>query len=171
MPLHYVDPNQHYGRWYRTLEKVGRSPKVQAASRRVLWPIDPWLYRVTGGRYPSILGGISTAPLVSTGARSGLQRVHQLTYFHDGADPILVASFMGSPTHPQWYHNLKKNPECRFGGDDFTASEVLDDDDYERLFGLAEKVYGGYAQYRSTAEAAGRRIPLFRLRASGPASG
>jgi len=26
--------------------------------------IDPWLYRATGGRYPWILGGVSTAPLM-----------------------------------------------------------------------------------------------------------
>ena len=43
------------------------------------------------------------------------------------------------------------------------ASEVTDAKEYDRLFGLAEKVYAGYRDYRGTT--AGRRIPLFRLTA------
>ena len=69
----------------------------------------------------------------------------------------------GGRSHPQWYYNLKANPECRFGGIDFVASEVTDAKEYDRLFGLAEMVYAGYRDYRGTT--AGRRIPLFRLTA------
>jgi hypothetical protein len=65
----------------------------------------------TGGRYPSILGGASTAPLMTTGARSGQPREHQITYFHDGQDAIAIASNFGGAKHPQWYYNLKAHPE------------------------------------------------------------
>ena len=106
---------------------------------------------------------MATAPLISTGAKSGRPRVHQLTYFHDGPDPVLVASFAGAPKHPQWYHNLRANPDCQFGGVGFVANEVVAPDEYERLFGLAEQVYAGYAEYRATAASFGRRIPLLRL--------
>jgi deazaflavin-dependent oxidoreductase (nitroreductase family) len=163
MGLYYVDPHQEYGRWYRLTEKYARTRPVQFIARHTLFHIDPWLYRVTRGRYPRVIGGNITAPLVSIGAKSGLRREHQLTYFHDGPDPILVASNSGGPKHPQWYHNLKANAECEFGFDRFVAAEVTDPADYERLFALAENVFGGYADYRVKTAAIGRHIPVFRL--------
>ncbi|GFG55416.1 nitroreductase [Mycolicibacterium agri] len=163
MPLHYVDPLQERGRWYRAQERFARSRPGQFVARHVFFHIDPWLFRVTGGRYPWVLGGNATAPLVSTGAKTGQRREHQLTYFHDGPTPILVASNSGQAKHPQWYHNLKAHPECELGDQPFTATEVTDPDEYARLFGLAEQVYAGYADYRVKTAASGRRIPLFRL--------
>lgn len=164
MSLHYVDPHKKHSRWYRALESWGRSRPGQFVARHVFFHIDPWLYRATGGRYPAILGGPSAAPLVSTGAKSGQRREHQLTYFHDGRDPILIASNSGGPKHPQWYYNLKANPQCEFGDQPFIAAEVSDPDEYARLFGLAERVYGGYGEYREKTAAVGRKIPLFRLK-------
>ena len=119
----------------------------QASSWRInVFPrVDPWLFRATGGRYPWVLGGPATAPLVTTGAKSGQRREHQLTYFHDGPDPILTASNYGGDKHPQWYYNLKANPQCEFGDEPFIATEVTDPDEYTRLYGLAEKVYAGWS--------------------------
>lgn len=163
MPLHRVDPNAARGRWYRALERISRSRPVQFFSRHVLFHIDPWLYRATGGRYPHVLGGVSTAPLVSTGAKSGLPREHQLTYFHDGKDVILIASNSGGPRNPQWYHNLVANPACTVADEPFVATEVTDPDEYARLFALAEKVYAGYSDYKVTTARHGRHIPVLRL--------
>ena len=163
MPLHYVDPNKKRGRWYKALESFGRSRPGQFFSRHVLFRVDPWLYRATGGRYPWILGGAATAPLIITGAKSGQPRKHQLTYFHDGPDPILIASNSGGPKHPQWYYNLKAHAECQFGDKRFVATEVTDPDDYARLYGLAERVYAGYGDYRVKTAPVGRQIPVFRL--------
>jgi deazaflavin-dependent oxidoreductase (nitroreductase family) len=139
--------------------RVGLAYGLRIAPR-----IDPWLYRATRGRYPSILGSVASAPLMTTGAKSGQLRETQLTYFHDGIDPILIASYGGGPKHPQWYYNLKAHPECQLGDERFVATEVTDPDDYERLFGLAGKVYAGYGDYREKTVAIGRRIPLFRLK-------
>ena len=130
--------------------------------------IDPWLYRKTGGRYPSILGGASTAPLMTTGAKSGQPREHQITYFHDGRDAIAIASNYGGPKNPQWSYNLKAHPQCELGDEKFVAREVTDPDDYAYLYGLAEQVYAGWGDYRLKTDPVGRRIPVFRLR---PASG
>ena len=147
-----------------------RRPRVSRASRpgqflaRHVNPrIDPWLYRATGGRYPSCLGTIATAPLKATGAKSGQPREVELTYFHDGSDPILIASNYGGPKHPQWYYNLKAHPECEFGGERFLATQVTDPDEYARLYALAEQIYAGYGDYRTKAAAVGRQIPVIRL--------
>jgi deazaflavin-dependent oxidoreductase (nitroreductase family) len=163
MPLHYVDPHKKHGRWYRALESFGRSKPGHFVARHIAPRLDPVLYRASGGRYPWIVGGASTAPLINTGAKSGQRREHQLTYFHDGPCPILMASNYGGAKHPQWYYNLKARPECEFGDELFTATEVTDPDEYARLFGLAEQVYAGYGDYREKTAAVGRRIPVFRL--------
>ena len=163
MPLHYVDPNKKRGRWYTALESFGRSRIGQFVSRHLFFRMDPWLYRATGGRYPWILGGAATAPPTSTGAKTGQPREHQLTYFHDEPDPILIASNSGGPKHPQWYYNLKAHPECQFGDERFVATEVTDPNEYVRLYALAEKVYDGYGDYRAKTAPIGRQIPIFRL--------
>ena len=163
MSLHHVDPNSAHGRRYRILEMFGRSRPGQFLSRHVLFRVDPWLYRTTGGRYPRVLGGTVTAPLTSTGAKSGQLRVCQLAYFHDGQDPILLASNSAKPAHPGWYFNLKAHPECRLGDDHFLAVEVTDPGEYERLYALAERVYAGYGDYRLKTAQVGRRIPALRL--------
>jgi deazaflavin-dependent oxidoreductase (nitroreductase family) len=131
--LHYVDPHKKHSRWYTAINNFGRSRPGQFLAHH-FWPrIDPWLYRATGGRWPWILGGVSTAPLMTTGAKSGQPREHQITYFHDGPDPIMTASNYGGPKHPQWYYNLKAHPECELGGEKFLATEVTDLDDYARV--------------------------------------
>ena len=112
------------------------------------------------------MGTIITAPLLATGAKSGEQREVQLTYFHDGSDVILLASNYGGSKHPQWYYNLKAHPECEFGGASFSASQVSDADEYERLYELAERIYAGYADYRAKTAPTGREIPIFRLKPS-----
>ena len=159
MPLHYVDPNQKRGRLYNATVRIARTRLGLAYGLRVAPRIDPWLYRATGGRYPSILGSVASAPLMTTGAKSGQPRETQLAYFHDGPDRILIASYSGGPKHPQWYYNLKAHPECQLGDEKFVATEVTDPDDYERLYGLAEQVYAGYGDYRVKTAAIGRRIP------------
>ena len=163
MPLHYTDPRKKHSRWYTALENFGRSRPGQFLAHHVTPRIDPWLYRATGGRYPWILGGVSTAPLMTTGAKSGQPREHQITYFHDGPDPIVTASNYGGPKHPQWYYNLKAHPECELGDEKFLATEVTDPDEHARLYGLAEQYYAGWSDYRLKTNPIGRHIPVFRL--------
>lgn len=160
MPLRYVDPRKPHGRVYATSVRFGRSRIGQFVARHVARRTDPHLFRLTGGRVN--MGPIINAPLVSTGAKSGQRRQVQLVYFHDGPDAILLASNYGSAKHPQWYYNLKANPDCEFGMEPFSATEVTDPAEYARLYELAERVYAGYDDYRAKTAPA-RQIPIFRL--------
>jgi len=162
VPLRYVNPTKKRGRVYRASVRFGRSRAGQFVARHIARHTDPHLFRLTRGRVN--MGAITNAPLVSTGAKSGQPREVQLTYFHDGPDVILLASNYGGTKHPQWYHNLKANSDCEFGGESYFASQVTDPDDYTRLYELAEQVYAGYSDYRAKTGAAGRQIPIFRLR-------
>ena len=78
-----------------------------------------------------------------------------------------IASSFGRDKHPAWYHNLSANPEATLerGGRRATyrAAEVHDDAERDRLFALADRVYGGYADYRERTGQIGRRIPVMRL--------
>jgi deazaflavin-dependent oxidoreductase (nitroreductase family) len=164
MPLRYVDPHRKQSRIYRADMRFGRTRAGQWVGRHISPRIDPWLYRKTRGRYPASLPVITSAPLVTTGARTRQPREVQLAYFHDGSDPILIASNYGGPNHPQWYYNLKADPQCEFGDERFVTTEVTDPDEYVRLFALAEKVYAGYGDYRAKTASVGREIPIFRLK-------
>ena len=55
------------------------------------------------------------------GCKVRATREHQITYFHDGPDPIVTASNYGGSKHPQWYYNLKAHPECELGDEKFLA--------------------------------------------------
>jgi deazaflavin-dependent oxidoreductase (nitroreductase family) len=59
---------------------------------------------VKGRQWPVLL-------LTTTGAKSGLPRVTPLNYTTDGDRLVVIASKGGSPTHPDWYHNLIAHPE------------------------------------------------------------
>lgn len=161
MPLRYVDPHRRRGQRYEQGVRFGRSRIGQFMARHIARRTDPVLFRLTKGRVN--MGPIVNAPLRSTGAKSGQPREVQLTYFHDGSDVILVASNFGGSKHPQWYYNLKAHPECTFGQEPFTATQVTEDDEYQRLYELAENVYAGYGDYREKTADAGRQIPIFRL--------
>lgn len=164
MPLRYVDPDKKHGIWYRAVERFARTRAAEFISRRIGIRIDPWLYRVTGGHITTSMGTVVSAPLMTRGAKSGQPREVQLTYFHDGPDPILIASNYGGTKHPHWYHNLKAHPECEFGGEKFVATEITDPDERTRLYALAERVYAGYGDYATKTAALGRQIPILRLK-------
>ncbi|ADT98181.1 MULTISPECIES: nitroreductase family deazaflavin-dependent oxidoreductase [Mycolicibacterium] len=161
MPLRHVDPHRRRGHRYDQGVRFGRSKFGQFMARHIARRTDPILFRLSKGRIN--MGPIVNAPLRTTGAKSGKPREVQLTYFHDGSDVILVASNFGGSSHPQWYHNLKANPECTFGQEPFTAAEVTDAEEHRRLYELAERVYAGYRDYREKTSVTGRDIPVFRL--------
>ena len=99
----------------------------------------------------------------TTGAKSGKKRYVPLMRVEENGRYAMVASKGGAPEHPSWYFNLTAHPDCEFGGEPFTATEVTDPQEYARLFALAEKVYSGYDDYREKTADSGRQIPIMRL--------
>lgn len=118
--------------------------------------------RLTGGRLGFDLM-IPTALLETRGARSGKLRRNAVIYFHDGERVTIVASKLGLPNHPAWFHNLRANPNVRLGGAPMRATVVGDDAERRRLWALADRVFAPYADYRREAAAANREIPIVQL--------
>jgi deazaflavin-dependent oxidoreductase (nitroreductase family) len=104
----------------------------------------------------------------STGAKSGVERVHPLMGIRDGDGWLIAASKGGAPEHPAWYHNLLAHPDTEVEVPDgrggvatvpVTASVLLE---AEHDAGWAQflRRSPAFGQY---AERSGRRIPVVRL--------
>jgi deazaflavin-dependent oxidoreductase (nitroreductase family) len=160
--LRYVDPYKRRSRVYFAVARISATKFGAWFSTNVSWKLDPLLMRLTNGRL-STTGPLAAALLESRGARSGLPRRNATLYFHDGERVTIVASKRGWPTHPAWYYNLRAHPEIFFGGLPFRAELVEDEAERQRLWGLADRVFPEYAEYRERAGHAGRMIPIFQL--------
>jgi deazaflavin-dependent oxidoreductase (nitroreductase family) len=160
--LPYVDPYKRRGRLYLTVARLSATKAGAWFSVNVAWKLDPFLLRLTGGRF-STAGPLATALLESRGARTGRQRRNATLYFHDGERVTIIASKRGWPEHPAWYYNLRKHPEIVYGGLPFRAELVEDEAERRRLWELADRVFPEYADYRERAAEAGRMIPIFQL--------
>ena len=101
--------------------------------------------------------------LTTTGARSKETRESPVVYTRDGGRIVIVASKGGAPTHPSWYHNLVEHPEVtvELKGEKFKAiAEVMDGDEYERLYKQHADINPGFHDYRRKTS---RKIPVVVL--------
>jgi deazaflavin-dependent oxidoreductase (nitroreductase family) len=111
-----------------------------------------------------LLTGLPVIFLTIKGKKSGQPRVTPLLAISDGSGYILIATKFGADHHPQWYFNIKANPEVevRFGGKVMTyRAEELDGERRQIAWECAVGQYAGYSSYERRA--AGRRIPVLKL--------
>ena len=100
-------------------------------------------FRANGGQVGGMMAGVPLLLLTTVGARSGQQRIAPLTYGVDGDRLVVIAAKRGSPTNPDWYHNLVANPRVvvEVGRDAFPAqARVAAGAERQRLFAqMAER--------------------------------
>jgi deazaflavin-dependent oxidoreductase (nitroreductase family) len=106
---------------------------------------------------------LPTALLETRGARTGRPRRNGVIYFHDRERVTIIASKLGLPHHPAWFHNLRAHPDVKLGGQPFHAQVIDDQSERARLWELADRVFPPYAAYRERARRAGRSIPIVQL--------
>lgn len=160
--LTYVDPNRPRGPLSRAYAAFANTRLGRLLSVNIFWKIDPYVLRWTGGRLGSGLL-VRTAVLETRGAKSGARRRNAVVYFHDGDRVTIVASKLGYPKHPAWFHNLRANPDVTFAGIPMRATVIGDEAERRRLWALADKVFAPYAAYRREAAKANREIPIIQL--------
>ncbi len=131
-------------------------------SLNVVWKVDPYLMRLTGGRLGLGLM-LPTGLLETRGARTGRLRRNAVIYFHDGDRVTIIASKLGAAEHPSWFHNARRNPDVTFGGQPFHVEIVEDESARTRLWELADRIFPPYAAYRGNAARVGRSIPILQL--------
>jgi deazaflavin-dependent oxidoreductase (nitroreductase family) len=162
--LPHVDPHARRGPLYRAYVRFLGTRLAAWLSPKVVWKVDPHLLRLTRGRVGMGLI-VPTALLETRGARSGLARRNGVIYFHDGERVVIVASKLGAPEHPAWFHNAIAHPDVTLNGRPFRAELVEDEVERARIWTLADRVFPPYAVYRERAARSDRTIPLLRLTA------
>jgi deazaflavin-dependent oxidoreductase (nitroreductase family) len=121
-------------------------------------------FRANEGRVGGPMAGATVILIHHIGARSGIERVTPLACSPQGNGRfVIVAANGGSPTHPDWYYNLKANPRIKVevGTQTFAVlAEELDDTARAELWPkvVAESPAVGEFQTRTT-----RQIPMFLL--------
>lgn len=120
-------------------------------------------FRANGGK----VAQFGDAPLVilhTIGAKSGQVREIPLVALVEGGDLYVFASKAGSPTHPDWYHNLKANPRItvEYGTDTFDATVTeLPPDEAQAALQRQAAVAPAFGEYVESAKP--RVIPAFRI--------
>ncbi len=127
-------------------------------------PIDRRLLKVGRGKLGLFLGQ-PVGLLGTTGARSGQPRETPLLYVDDGARVIVVASNVGKPHHPAWFHNLRAHPEVTFlrrgGHQGSYLARVAEGSERAELWKRVNDLYAGYETYQHRTD--GREIPVVVL--------
>jgi deazaflavin-dependent oxidoreductase (nitroreductase family) len=111
-------------------------------------------------------GPFENTPLLllhHTGAKSGKTRIHPLGYLADGDRYVIIASNGGSPADPDWFHNVKANPEVTIEVGSETIHAVASEaagDERERLFQTMAARAKQVAEHQTNTN---RRIPVIVL--------
>jgi len=121
-------------------------------------------FRATGGHPGGDWAGTPMILIHHVGARSGIERVTPLGYLPVGDDRFaVVASSGGSPSHPDWYYNLRANPviTAEVGARTLTVvAEELDDAARAELWPTLVTRFPTVGKYQASTT---RQIPVFVL--------
>jgi deazaflavin-dependent oxidoreductase (nitroreductase family) len=135
----------------------------------LFWKIHPYLYRWSRGRLGGKIMNLPVLLLTTRGRRSGERRTRALMYLPDGSDFVVIASFLGEPRHPDWWLNLRAQPQAeveigsrRIG----VVAHEAEGAERDRLWNAVVRRQKDYAEYQ---ERTARRIPVVVLKPTGTA--
>jgi deazaflavin-dependent oxidoreductase (nitroreductase family) len=109
--------------------------------------------------------GVPTLLLTTRGRKSGTARRTALIYGRDGDDYVVMASYAGAPSHPDWYVNLEADPEVviQVGPDVMPATaRTVGPEDRERVWKVMTDIWPDYDEYATKTT---REIPLVAISA------
>lgn len=106
--------------------------------------------------------GLPVIIVTNRGRKTGAIRKTPLMTVRDGSNYILVASKGGAPKHPEWYYNLKADPNVEIRDQtevhQMRVREVDDSAERKRLWQIAVAAFPPYQEYQEKTE---RLIPIF----------
>lgn len=121
------------------------------------------LYRLTRGVIGRRLVDNDMLLLSTTGRHSGKPHTVPLLYLRDEDDLVVIASWGGRDTHPDWYLNLQSEPTATvqiLGEKMSVTAKTAAAADRTRLWERVVTAYDGYQEYQSRTE---REIPVVVL--------
>jgi deazaflavin-dependent oxidoreductase (nitroreductase family) len=120
-------------------------------------------FRANGGKVGGSFAGAPLLLLHTTGAKSGQERVNPMMYRAVGDAWAVFASKAGAPSHPDWFHNLRANPDAaaEIGTETVPVrARVLEGDERENVWSAQKHDYPGFAEYEQKTD---REIPVVLL--------
>jgi deazaflavin-dependent oxidoreductase (nitroreductase family) len=122
-------------------------------------------FRSNHGKVGGPFEGAPVLLLHHKGAKTGRERVNPLAYQAVGANFAVFASKGGSPTNPDWYHNLLANPEINVevGAETVPVGATeLTGNERSEIWERQKVLMPGFADYEKNA-AGIREIPVILL--------
>jgi deazaflavin-dependent oxidoreductase (nitroreductase family) len=120
-------------------------------------------FRANAGKVGGMFEAAPMMLLTTTGAKSGQTRVAPLVCTTDNGRFVIIASKGGAPTNPDWFHNLRANPEVtvEVGTESFKArASVAEGAERRRLFDQQAALMPNFAEYEQMTT---REIPVVVL--------
>ena len=120
-------------------------------------------FRANGGVVGGNFEGMNLLLVHTIGAKTGLERINPVAQISDGDRYVIIASKGGAPTNPDWYYNLKVNPEATIevGTQVFPAlAAITEEPERSELFEKMASHYPGFEDYKEKTK---RVIPVVTL--------
>jgi deazaflavin-dependent oxidoreductase (nitroreductase family) len=121
-------------------------------------------FRANEGKVGGMFEGRPLLLLHHKGAKTGTVRVNPLAYqVLDDGSLAVFASKGGAPTNPDWFYNLKANPDVtvEVGTNTFPArARIPDKEERDRIWNRMKEIAPGFAEYEQKTT---RQIPVIIL--------
>ena len=121
-------------------------------------------FRENGGKVGGPFEGSPMVLVHHRGAKTGTERVTPLMCRLEGDRIFIFASKAGAPDNPDWYHNLKANPDARieFGEERDVAVRAVEVEGDERN-GVWDRQKADWPQFAEYEASTDRTIPVLEL--------
>lgn len=120
-------------------------------------------FRANDGVVSGPFEGAPVLILHSKGAKSGLERLNPLMYREEGDLIMIFASKAGAPDNPDWYHNIKANPDASIEVGAETRSvraRIADGSERDGIWERHKSAWPQFAEYERNTD---RTIPVVVL--------
>lgn len=120
-------------------------------------------FRENGGVVGGVFEGRPLLLLHTTGAKTGQERVSPLMYRDEGRRIFVFASRGGSPTNPDWFHNLQANPQVTYEiGTEIRSARAIEivGDERVGIYARHASAFPVFAEYQARTD---RMIPVIEL--------
>lgn len=121
-------------------------------------------FRENDGKVGGPFEGSPMVLIHHKGAKTGIERANPLMCRVEGDRIFIFASKGGAPDNPDWYHNLKANPEItiEYGSERDVPARVteLDGAERDRVWGAQKSEWPQFAEYEESTD---RTIPVLAL--------
>ncbi len=120
-------------------------------------------FRSNHGKVGEPFTGMDLLLLTVKGAKSGKEYTMPLAYTKYDDKYVIIASKGGAPTNPDWFYNLKANPEAtvEVGDEKFKVrAEITGEEDRKKIYASHADKYPTFLEYQSKTD---RSIPVILL--------